>query len=160
MGNVDPRQAGNLAKELLEVDVLLGNWECVVGKNEQELASSREAMYATATASGKVVRIGIDRALGCTYPEDYSKGPEKLPVLFEFKNIEFLRTTLQTNHRWCFGNIEDKDTIQSIMRLKLDEGMVLRKLKNVSLKSIGLLGLLGPGLLPCGMFFEFVLTRC
>ena len=55
LDNVDAHEALKVARELFEVDVLLGHWECVVGKNQQDLASSRYAMYGTTTGTLSMV---------------------------------------------------------------------------------------------------------
>ena len=127
--NIDSHKTLSIAKELFTVDLLLGNWECIGGKDEEALASQSEAMYGM-TPNGKIVRIGIDRALGCIYPEDERK-KSKTPIKFETKNIDHLQAALQHHYRWCFGNITDRDIVLGILQLKLDDDKELAKLKKV-----------------------------
>ena len=128
--NMDSRKTLSIAKELFTVDLLLGNWECIGGKDEESLASQSEAMYGITMPDRNIVRIGVDRALGCVYPEDESK-MSKTPVEFENKNIDDLQATLQHRYRWCFGNITDRDIVQGILQLKLDDANELAKLEKV-----------------------------
>ena len=128
--NIDSQKVLSKAQELFTVDLLLGNWECVGGaKDEKGLASQSEAMYGiTRSDRNIVVRIGVDRALGCIYPEDESK-KNKTPVKFETKNIDYLQAALQHHFRWCFGNISNRDIVEGILQLKLEDN--LAKLERV-----------------------------
>ena len=126
---IDSNKALSIAKELFTVDLLLGNWECIGGKDKEGLASQDEAIYGM-TPNGKIVRIAVDRALGCIYPEDERKN-SKTTIKFETKNVDQLQATLQLHYKWCFGNITDRDIVQGILQLKLDDESQLTKLKEV-----------------------------
>ena len=114
------------SKDVYLVDALLGNWECVIGKNIKELSSPTNACYG---------RLAVDRALGCAYPEDEDK-PDKFIIKFKAENLDnILKAHLQEKHKWCFGQIDEKYIIQRAIEMKLDRIQTICDLKKI-LKNI------------------------
>ena len=73
-------------------------------------------------------RIGVDRALGFIYPEDKVKKDDKQPVEFKKDNIPRLKYLLQEKR--LFENVNDKNFVQMIMKMKLNSRSTRRKLED------------------------------
>ena len=71
-------------------DVLFGNWASLDGENFDELVKS----YAK-TQDGQIVRLCMDRALGCTYPEDRKKTDKHIIEFSEGSSMEELKLYLR-----------------------------------------------------------------
>ena len=114
-------QVMEAAQHLFPFDVLFGNWHTEMNdwdpaKDDQQLENYTYAM----SPERKVVRILMDRALGCTYPEDRVKD-EKFITDFLSDNLEEMKHDLQECHRLLFGQITEKQFTLGCMRMRLTE---------------------------------------
>ena len=117
------------AQTLFPFDVLFCNWHHTAiddwdpAKGDQQPENHTYAL----DAEGNVVRIWMDRALGCTYPEDRVK-EDKLIWDFIPGNLEAMKQDLQEGHSWVFGQITEKQFVQSCMRMRLTENKYFDRL--------------------------------
>ena len=118
--------ADKVARELWPIDVLLGNWDPMPGVDNMILGN--RSTFFTTECGRKVVRVTVDRALGCTYPEDKSK--KKRTVPFEADNVLSLIGFLRAQYRCKRLNLEVDDCqwLQGILSLNLDSVLVREKL--------------------------------
>ena len=117
-------------RKLFPFDVLFGNWACLDGENCDELVKS----YAK-TQDGQIVRLCMDRALGCTYPEDRKKTDKHIIEFSEGSSMEELKLYLKAGpQNWLYGEITEKMFLQGCMDMDLTEKRlkVLEKSFNVS----------------------------
>ena len=115
-------------RKLFPFDVLFGNWACSDVENCDELVKS----YAR-TQDGQIVRLCMDRALGCTYPEDRKKTDKH--IIEFFQSMEELKFYLKAGpQNWLYGEITDNMFLQGCMDMDLTEKrlQVLRKSLNIS----------------------------
>ena len=79
-------------EKLYMADVILGNWACVNKKEAafSTLCSPDEMVYGRRSSDNKIVRIMVDRSLGCTYAEDLHKDVKNI-VPFTSTNALDLR---------------------------------------------------------------------
>ena len=113
-------------RKLFPFDVLFGNWACSDVENCDELVKS----YAR-TQDGQIVRLCMDRALGCTYPEDRKKTDKHIIEFSEGSSMEELKAGLQN---WPYGEITENMFLQGCMDMDLTEKglQMLKKSFNMS----------------------------
>ena len=106
---------------LFPFDVLLGNWHLAIKYWDLAKGDQQSDNYTFAIDSKKKVsRVSMDRALGCTYPEDREK-EENCITDFLHDNLNSMKDDLQEGHRWLLGQITEKEFTQSCMRMRLAE---------------------------------------
>ena len=104
-------------RKLFPFDVLFGNWACLDVENCDELVKS--SSYAR-TQDGQIVRLCMDRALGCTYPEDRKKTDKHIIEFSEGSSMEELKFYLKAGpQNWLYGEINEFLVSSSIEELKL-----------------------------------------
>jgi hypothetical protein len=128
------------ALDLFAPDILLGNWAC--REDEEKLTKGSEAIYARRSSDDGIIRVSVDRALGCTYPEDRQKNKQALSGC-EFDDdphdmINALRN--DDSSRWLYGGLRKKDVDEIFMKI-LQDGALYEKICSiidVSLRSMAL----------------------
>jgi endonuclease/exonuclease/phosphatase family metal-dependent hydrolase len=126
-----------VAQAMFPVDVLLGNWECMEAVNTAELLRPDTAAFALTKDGRKTVRLSVDRALGCTYPEDRMK-EDKAIEEFLHDNLSILRKRLKKDHAWCYGSIDERQLVQMTMDMKITSKNQIDLLKKAVQLSPGL----------------------
>ena len=119
-------------RKLFPFDVLFGNWACLDVENCDDLVKS--SSYAR-TQDGQIVRLCMDRALGCTYPEDRKKTDKHIIEFSEGSSMEELKLYLKAGpQNWLFGEITENMFLQGCMDMDLTEKrlQVLKKSFNIS----------------------------
>jgi hypothetical protein len=122
----DEDEISEAAKELFAADLLLGNSACIAAKSLQVLADSSSAIYGTRASDGAIVRLGVDRALGCTYPEDLLKLDKFQPHDFG-PDLSMLRSYL-LEKTWLFGAMDAQCVTRRLMDLGLDDDDIFSSL--------------------------------
>jgi hypothetical protein len=118
------------ALDLFAPDILLGNWAC--REDEEKLTKGSEAIYARRSSDDGIIRVSVDRALGCTYPEDRQKNKQALSGC-EFDDdphdmINALRN--DDSSRWLYGGLRKKDVDEIFMKI-LQDGALYEKICSI-----------------------------
>ena len=104
----------SVALQLFAPDIILCNWACRL--KEEELMKGSEAVYARKSSDGSIIRISVDKSLGCTYPEDKQKGAP----IFSFSDDPGAMVNSFRNDdvsRWAYGNLCQKAMDEAFMKV-------------------------------------------
>lgn len=110
---IQPDAAVATVQKMQPVDLIMGNWDPVEGASDvtKLLSKNKGAFFMTGT---EIVRLSLDRALGCVYPEDRTK-QDKTIIDFEAENLGLLKKTLEEHFRWCYASISDEKFVEMTM---------------------------------------------
>ena len=124
-----------LSDKLYPADVLLGNWNCGGKCKTIEQLFQQHVYVKLDTEEDQLVRVLVDRSLGCCYPEDRVKRPYDIVIFQNLNSAQNLMLKLPQTYPFLylkfFRENEKATTESTLMHFHLDSLLDASNLKNL-----------------------------